>query len=251
MLKARIYRIARGQVRELPLEEGRPVEIAVDIDDGYGPGLVRADVRPGRCELPLWPVEILPLAMAAVERMAPWATVYAAPTWLSPSGDEYTFWGQARRNSDAVLLTTSAWGVKALDTLHHELWHVLEQYLLPSEWAAVVEACSSGPAWVDQRYYATPTERAARAFAAWCVARVEAPTPPVTGWRAGVRRWAMSPHERVFQGAFDGTIARRALARREVATARLSEASRARSEASRAAMSVAASRRHPKALVPA
>jgi hypothetical protein len=38
-------------------------------------------------------------------------------------------------------------------------------------------------------------------FAAWCVARVEAPTPEVTGWRAWVRRLALAPHERVFLDA--------------------------------------------------
>jgi hypothetical protein len=106
-------------------------------------------------------------------------------------------------------------------------------------------AVEAGPRFADGAYRGATWEREARAFAGWAVARLEAPGKRLTGWREWLRKRLLPPHERLFEAAWDGRLARRAMARGWVPLRRLSDAAKRAREATRAAVGPAALRRHP------
>ncbi len=241
----RLYRLEAGELKAMILTPGEPVELVdVDVDTDSGPARLHAATFVDRREDSWFIAEILPVLVASAERMAPWVRWYAAPTFTDAGGKTVTWGGRAHGRSDVILLQSRYSTHWTMDTIFHEIWHVLQGHLTEAEREAVGDAVEGGPRFLDDRYRGSTSEREARAFAAWCVARLESPGEQVTGWRAWARRAGLAPHERVWEAAWSGALARRAMARGWVPQ-RLSAAARKARSTARAALGAAGLRRHP------
>jgi hypothetical protein len=249
----KLYRFECGRLSPVNLVPGEPFRIDEDAacaDEGAS-RLQAATFLDCR-EDPLFKVEVLPVLADATERMAPWVRWYAAPTFLDAKGETVGWGGIAHNVSDVLMMKSCcspSWG---LDTVFQELWHVLEDKMTAAEREAMAEVVAGGPRFIDQAYSGSVSERQARAFAAWCVARLESPAAPVTGWRALARKAGRMPHERVWEAAWSGELGRRAMARNWcVSRRRLSESARNARDAARSALGPAKLLLHPKGLAAA
>ena len=203
----------------------------MDVDTERGPARVHAATFVDHREDSWFVPEVLPVLVASAERMAPWVRWYAAPSFTDSAGQVVTWGGRAHGRSAVILMQTRHSTHWSLDTIYHEIWHVLQNHLTESEREAVCAAVDGGPRFLDDRYRASTSEREARAFAAWCVARLESPGAPVTGWRAWARRAGLKPHEKTWEAAWTGLLANRAMARGWVPQRLSAAARKARSTA--------------------
>jgi hypothetical protein len=248
----KLYRFECGRLSSVKLVPGEPFPLDEDpaCSDEVTARLQAATFLDCR-QNHLFATEVLPVLAEATERMAPWVRWYAAPTFLDANGGTVG-WGGIAHNSD-VLLMKSCWSTGwCIDTVFHELWHVLANQLTAAEREAMAEAVAGGPRFIDQDYIGSVSERQARAFAAWCVARLESPAGTVTGWRALARKAGMKAHEQVWEAAWSGALGRRSMARNWcVSRSRLSESARNARNAARAALGSAKLLLHPKGLAAA
>ena len=173
-----LYRLSGGSVEALPIS--KPQWLAEN----------RVVVTPGPPLLPIVPSIVERCAVEA-HRVAPWAVVHlAADVWSlrdgeSGSGDSYGEWmppadrrtdrhGRewyrlgGRGNSEAAVVNLFR-PFRALETLHHELWHVVSPHLdeehREAVYAATREAVVLGNGYADG-----DEERAARLYEHYAVA---------------------------------------------------------------------------------
>ena len=180
-----VYSIQGGRVASVPLARYRLPEFAREH------ALVAADGGNSEARA------VLPLLAEVADRMAPWVSVHVVPRTLSPrdecdreaggpryvvDGGSYSSVGGLAFCENAFVLMSAHNPVGALDTLCHELLHVLwRKHLNADERAVLSAAVSRGAAWPGD-YYGSTEERVARLFAHWCSSFAEGqparPLPP-------------------------------------------------------------------------
>ncbi len=229
---ASCWRLAAGRWTERKIE-GTSLELA---ELRHAPGIEIPCAVDGD-EDRHWPsTQVLVAELAS--RIVPHCTWYCAPAFFACESPDRRWSGLALLVPDVVLLRTSLGERQAVVTAYHEAWHVLERYLTRAEREAVDAAIRAGGEWQGD-YYNNHQERRARAFEHWSMHRHETGVEPRTGGVGrlldAVHRWTLPAHEKVFAAAFDGTIGRRAAARRWVASSRLSPAAQSQAAADRQA----------------
>jgi hypothetical protein len=125
--------------------------------------------------------------------MAPWVRVYVGPQ--PEDEDEDPIWGRAHYcaegregHGDTVVVRSDMREDDVRATLWHELWHIVERFIVPAAMDAVEDALvRRGGTWggaskvmsdptkrfphagdFEGRYMSSPIERRARLFQLWC-----------------------------------------------------------------------------------
>ena len=115
-------------------------------------------------------------AVALVDRIAPWATVYLCPGWERHDGlrtGPLAWAGHAWAGEGTAIINSGRRGPLLLGTLLHELWHLIENRLPMSDRVGLSVAMLEGRglAW-QGNYNSSSREILARAFSAYASAKV-------------------------------------------------------------------------------
>lgn len=187
------YKIGAAGIEEMELPGGG-LEVAVSRCDLAAP----LWLLPGYAD-PHWPSYSLAAVAELAQRLTPWATWYAAPSY---SGSAEVL-GSAWIRQGVAVVSSAQDPRSAVSTAYHEAWHLADDHLSLAERQAMDAAIARGPAW-PTLYLANPWERRARLFQNWALVLHEG------GCVSADRR---APESLVMARVYSGELGRRVVAR--------------------------------------
>ena len=198
-----IHHIERGHVRALHFRDN----LALPEHTGqlwFHSGTVNEAETP-------WKIDT---TLRVIARCAPWVRVYAGSRIgrLSKTDDITTPAGVAVMSTDgdlpSVILMRLDLNRRAyLSTLHHEIWHAIENDAInKATIARITQACRLGAEFDGDAYLASDVERRARAYQAYAILRDEMPQMRVLG--TTLRPGEDLSLTEIFEAVYSGQFAR-------------------------------------------